>query len=300
MNCRDVRDIADSFLREELLTRTNRDILMHLGTCASCRAEIEGRRRLRGALRIAFNRTPELQPPVDFGARLRERLPKTVAKEHHFFSAFPRQWVGVAAGVALAVALAGGIFQNRSMLPADTLARDAIGDHWNCALKFRLIRRPVPLEEAAKRFDSAFRLLLNAPPDDISTPGGPARVVERHSCAYGARRFGHVVMQYRGRVVSLLMTVNAPRAERPVEPDNPVPHLIGRPMNGLSVVSVTGSRHAVLLVSDLGSTELTQLSEFVSLPLTQRLEDFNPNHSTPVAFLIARPSPPPALVAGGR
>jgi hypothetical protein len=67
---------------------------------------------------------------------------------------------------------------------------------------------PVPLEEAAQRFDSAYRLLLSAPPDDISTPNGPANVVERHSCAYGARRFGHVILQYRGRVVSLLMTGN--------------------------------------------------------------------------------------------
>jgi hypothetical protein len=297
MNCRDVQDIADSFLREELLTHTNRDILVHLGTCGPCRAEIEGRRRLRSALRVAINRTPELQPPADFGARLRSRLHNT-SDEPPAISAFP--WLGVAAGIALAASLAGGIFLNRTMPPADALARDAIGDHWNCALKFRLIRRPVPLEEASKRFDGAFRVLLSVPPDDFSTPGGPARVVERHSCAYGARRFGHVVMQYRGRVVSLLVTVNAPRAESPVEPDDPVPHLIGRPMNRLSVVSVTGSRHAVLLVSDLGSTELTQLSEFVSLPLTQRLEDFNPNRSTPVAFLIAQPSPGPALVAGER
>ena len=34
----------------------------------------------------------------------------------------------------------------------------------------------MPLEEAARRFDSAYRLLLSAPPDDISTPEGLARV----------------------------------------------------------------------------------------------------------------------------
>jgi hypothetical protein len=37
-------------------------------------------------------------------------------------------------------------------------------------------------------------------------------------------------------------------------------------MDGLSVVSVNGRRHAILLVGDLGSTELTQLSRIVSLP----------------------------------
>ena len=54
MNCRDVREIADSFLCEELLTETNHEILRHLDTCPSCRTEIDARRRLRGALRDAF------------------------------------------------------------------------------------------------------------------------------------------------------------------------------------------------------------------------------------------------------
>jgi len=280
MNCRDVQDIADSFLREELRTQTNRDILMHLGTCGSCRAEIDGRRRLRGALRAAFNGSSDLQPPMGFEARLRNQL-RNASLEAPAVSAFP--WLGVAAGIALAAALAGGIFLNRSMAPAEALARDAIGDHWYCALKFRLIRRPVPLEDAAKRFDSAFRVLLNVPPDDVSMPGGPARVVDRHSCGYGGRRFGHVVIQYRGRVVSLLVTARAD------EPGGAAPHVIGRPLNGLSVVSVNGSRHAVLLVSDLGRTELTELSESVSLPLAQRLEDPGPDRSAPVAWLIADP-----------
>ena len=51
-----------------------------------------------------------------------------------------------------------------------------------------------------------------------------------------------------------------------------IPRVIGRPINGLSVVSVNGSSHAFLLVSDLGSAELTQLSTSVSVPLVRRLE----------------------------
>jgi hypothetical protein len=41
-------------------------------------------------------------------------------------------------------------------------------------------------------------------------------------------------------------------------------------MDGLSVVSVNGSRHAVMLVSDLGNSELAQLAGILSLPLVQR------------------------------
>jgi hypothetical protein len=43
-------------------------------------------------------------------------------------------------------------------------------------------------------------------------------------------------------------------------------------MNGLSVVSVTGAHHAILLVSDLDGTELAKLSTAVSVPLARRLE----------------------------
>ena len=272
MNCREVREVADSFLCDELLTETNHEILQHLDTCASCRSELDARRTLRRMLRDAFARAPELQARPEFLERLRGDLRDAPAQDHRSW-VFSRRWFAIAAGLLLAAGLGGGVLVKRSTPPpSDALAQDAIGGHWNCALKFRLVRTPIPLEEAAQRFDSAFRLLLTAPPDDMSTPGGAARVVERHSCAYGARRFGHVILQYQGHVVSLLVTANDESAGAPGTA-NAVPHVIGRPMNGLSVVSVNGSRHAVLLVSDLENAELAQLSHVVSLPLAQRLAE---------------------------
>jgi hypothetical protein len=269
MNCREVREVADSFLCDELLTETNHEILQHLDTCASCRSEIDARRTLRRTLRDAFDRAPELRARPEFLERLRGDLRDAPAHDHGSW-VFSRRWFAIAAGLVLAAGLGGAILLKRSTpAPSDALAQDAIGDHRNCALKFRLVRTPIPLEEAAERFDSAFRLLLTAPPDDMSTPGGAARVVERHSCAYGARRFGHVILQYQGHVVSLLVTANDGSAT--ADTASAVPHVIGRPMNGLSVVSVNGSRHAVLLVSDLENAELAQLSQAVSLPLAQRL-----------------------------
>src|SRR5215471_2540718 len=282
MNCRDVREMADSFLCEELLTETNHEILRHLDTCPLCRTEIEARRRLRGALRDAFNRAPELQPSVDFRNRLRDQLSEVSLHRARPW-AWSGRWLALAAGIVLAVGVAGVVFMKRSAVPAEALAQDAVGDHQNCALKYRLVRAPVPLEEAAQQFDSAYRVLLSAPPDDISTPGGVARVTERHSCAYGAHRFGHVIMEYRGRVVSLLMTADDGMGNAG---QDAIPHVIGRPLNGLSVVSVSGTRHAILLVSDLESGELARLSSAVAVPLTRRLEvDAAPAASTLAALL---------------
>ena len=287
MNCRDVREIADSFLCEELLTETNHEILRHLETCPVCRTEIDGRRRLRSSLRDAFNRAPDLQPSAEFQTRLREQLRDVSAHGARPWY-FSRRWLALAAGVVLAVGVTGIALMKRTAGPTETLARDAVGDHQNCALKYRLVRMPVPLEEAAQQFDSAYRVLLNAPPNDISTPDGVARVTERHSCAYGARRFGHVIMEYRGRVVSLLMTANDGGVGDVGQ--DAIPHVIGRPVNGLSVVSVNGTRHAVLLVSDLDSAELAQLSRAVSVPLARRLEvSLVPDRGTLASLVFERP-----------
>jgi hypothetical protein len=286
MNCRDVRDVADSFLGEELLTETNHEILRHLGTCPSCRSEIEARRRLRSALRIAFDRAPDLQPAAGFADRLREQLRHAAAPAPRSRT-FPGRWLALAAGLVLATGMTIAALLD-SMTPADRLARAAIGDHLNCALKFRLVRMPVPLEEAAQRFDSAYRVLVSAPPDDISTPDGPARVVERHSCAYGARRFGHVILRYRGRVVSLLVTTNEAAPATP-ESLEALPHVIGQPMGELTAVSVNGSSRAVILVSDLGSDDLKQLAGIVSRPLVQRLGDATSSGVNPTAWLLAMP-----------
>jgi putative zinc finger protein len=292
MNCRDVREVADSFLREELLPETNQKIVHHLSTCASCQTEIDARRILRRSLHDAFDRAPELQSRSEFIDRLRGELRAAAAHEQHSWM-FSRRWFVIAASFVFAIGLATTVLVKRSIvLPSDTLAQDAIGDHRNCALNLRLVKTPMPLEEAAQRFDTAFRVLLTAPPDDMSTPGGTARVVERHSCAYSGRRFGHIVLQYQGHVVSLLVTANE-GSTGPAEASGAMPHLIGRPLNGLSVVSVNGSRHAVLLVGDLESAELTQLSQTVSLQLARRLAARSTADDDTMASLYVLPAFPP-------
>ena len=70
MECRRFRDIADSYLAEELLVETNHEVLRHLETCPACRAELAARRGVRRALRSAFANAEELQPAGD----LRERV----------------------------------------------------------------------------------------------------------------------------------------------------------------------------------------------------------------------------------
>src|SRR5262245_39446825 len=71
MECRRFRDIADSYLSEELLVETNHDVLRHLESCPTCRAELAARRQVRRVLRSAFARAEELQPPAELAERVR-------------------------------------------------------------------------------------------------------------------------------------------------------------------------------------------------------------------------------------
>jgi hypothetical protein len=97
------------------------------------------------------------------------------------------------------------------------------------------------------------------------------RVVDRHSCAFRTRRFGHVILQYRQHVVSLLVTADDERPGGVVMRPDLTPQHHGRPVSGLSVASIRGAHHAILLVSDLEGPELTQLSTTVSVPLVDQL-----------------------------
>ena len=294
MDCRDVRQLADLFVSEELLPETRNGIVRHLEHCPSCRMEIDARHGFRRSLQGAFNRAPDLQPGSDFALRLRNDLRKATAHQRDP-RPFPRRWLALAAGVVLAAGLAGIVVVDRSLASVDPLARDARGGHWTCALKNRRNRMPVPLEQAAERFDGAYRLLLTDPPDHVTTPNGPARVIDRHSCAPGTRRFAHLILDYRGHVVSLLVTANKPDdASGPSAPMGSTPYLLRTSLNRLTVVAVRVPHHAVVLVSDLEEQELTQLSNAVSVPLARRLAGrvIVPDPGTLAALDRAQPSIP--------
>ena len=71
MDCRAFKDLLDSFLSDELMVETNHAILWHAERCATCRAEMEARQRLRVILRRIRDHG---KISAEFHERLRERL----------------------------------------------------------------------------------------------------------------------------------------------------------------------------------------------------------------------------------
>jgi anti-sigma factor RsiW len=256
MECRDVRELADSFLSEQLLVETNHEVVRHLETCPDCRSEIAARRALRDKLRAALAGAEDLRPRQDFTAELAAKLrpPQVVISRR----ALLQSWWALAAGLVLAAG--GGLLvrdsRMRSRLAA--LAREAAGDHQNCAVKFNLAERPIRLDEAGRRYGAPYAALATF---ELPALDGPLEVLDRHACVYRGRRFGHVVFRYNGALASLLVTDAAPPAAPEVEPND----------GGFEVASLPAGRFLGFVVADLDRSQVLRLAQTLADPLSRHL-----------------------------
>jgi hypothetical protein len=264
MQCREVRDLADSFLSEQLLVETNHDVLHHLESCPECRSELEGRRMLRAAIHRAFLNAETLRVREDFARdiRLLLRAPRPGA------GLLSRRRAVAAAAVAAAAAGA-GVFLRPDGL--DAIALDAVGDHRNCAVRFDLAEKPIPLEDAERRYGAWYGRLLNTPPAELALGAGPGHVVERHACVFNGRRFAHVVLQFQGQLVSLLVTEERRWLAALID-GRGQPLLTSHGVaEGSGAVSFATSGHRVFVVSNLGEAELREMGEALAGPVARRL-----------------------------
>jgi anti-sigma factor RsiW len=256
MDCRDVRELADSFLSEQLLVETNHELLKHLETCSDCRGDIGERRALRDKLRAAFVQAEDLGPRPEFAAELRTLL--RASQPGITRRSVLQSWWTLAAGLALAAG--GGLFVRntnaRSRLAA--LAREAAGDHQHCAVSFSLAERPIPLEDAGRQYGAPYAALATFEPVAVD---GPLEMLARHACVYQGRRFGHVVFRYRGALTSLLVTDAPP----PTAPE------LERSDAGPAVASLPAGRFLGFVVADLDRQHVLRLAQILAQPLSRHL-----------------------------
>jgi hypothetical protein len=262
MQCRDVRELADSYVDGELSSEESRELVRHLADCPACREDVETRRALKAGVQRGFRAATELAPTAQYLAGLRTRLESEHASRPRNTWAAARVWA-LAAALVVAAAASLVVLHRGAILD---LARAAVGDHRNCALEFKLAEAPITLEEAARRYGPHYRVLESVPSAEVHTTAGPARVVARHSCVYLGRRFAHVVFDYRGVHVSLLVTDRRGAARLPVPGDRPAS------ADGMPVVSFETSRHVAFITGAVAEADLRALADAVAKPLREELE----------------------------
>ncbi len=265
--CREIRQLMESFVSEQLLVETTHVVLAHLEGCAACRAEVDGVRRLRAATRDAVIRAADLAARPEFITEVRARLQSGDGRASR--AAVIRRWGAVAAMLLL---VAGGGFGLRawSALGFAAVLRAAAGDHQFCALTYALTERPITLSEAAQRYDPVNAALATVEPASATLRGGPVRVLERHSCIYAGHRFAHIVLRYKGQAASVLVaqhdSVNGVLGPGPGN---------GRPPVGLDAAAgfhIAGFRVAnrlVFVVSSLEQADVQELAEAMMAPIAK-------------------------------
>lgn len=257
MDCQRVRELADSYLSGQLLVETNHDVVRHLETCPACREEMAARRALRTRLKGAMEAAPDLQPRPDFASELRTRLrpaaPPLPARRDVL-----RTWGSLAAGLALATTTGLFFWRRRDDLaPLAALARQAAGDHQNCAVTFNLADHPIPMADAGQRFGAPYAALADF---ELPVLQGQVRLLDRHACVYDGRRFAHVVFQVDEDLVSLLVT----------EGDAPLVPSVADASDGRAVVALPAGRYVAFVVS-ANATRSMELARALTAPLAQRL-----------------------------
>lgn len=313
MQCRDFREVADSYLSDELLVETNHDVIAHLEACADCRRELAARRELRSTLRASFAHAEELRMREEFAARLRTQLRATAMGTATSPATRSRAWLAIAA--CLLVAATFGLVamwqRQRVRTPSPQIAGDlpnsndagakptaapprsadtggevnvvlaglseaAVGDHRDCAVKFRLPEEPIDLEEAGRKYDRAYLGLTKAVRTRGDESFNDVELIEAHSCDFEGHRFAHIVFRHRGRLVSLLVTrlerpSGSPAKQAPTENDPRGQVIACSQVGGYQTSCFQTARHAVFVVSDLSEAENLALARRLARPVYEHI-----------------------------
>ena len=150
------------------------------------------------------------------------------------------------------------------------MTRHAVGDHENCALEYNLKEEPITLNEAAEKYGKYNKNLdkaVIAPLREVfgKKDSGKIEFLESHSCVYEGRRFAHVVLLYRSRRISVLVT----DTDLPVESENQV---LTQTSDTMHVASFRTAHHAVFVVSDLSETENMTIAKAISPAVSRHIE----------------------------
>jgi hypothetical protein len=304
MQCRDFREVADSYLSDELLVETNHDVIAHLEACNDCRNELAARRELRATLRTSFANAEELRVDDEFAARLRDELRATASSQAMPPATRRRALMAIAACLLVITTLALIVVWRRSKTspqlaareqrdanvadikphptPGDDAAYDAnvlpvamselaAGDHRNCAINHRLPQSPIPLEEAARRLDRAYLDLTK-----VVTSDEAIEIVMAHACMFQGRWFAHVVVRHNGHLVSLLVTqleqtdsLPATQTHARIARHNQV--IACSRVGDYQISCFRTSRHAVFVVSDLSEAENLAVARTLARPVYEHI-----------------------------
>jgi Putative zinc-finger len=283
MECRNFKELLDSYLSDELAVESNHQIIRHSEICPNCRSEMAARRNMRSMLRESFKVTTA---SPDFKNRLRASLREeanpivpTIEKIslwNRLLSSFATQKLAFASAIFIAVA-AGAfyIFQPTKVEAAELspqLFSQAAGDHDYCSAKWLQYQNPVTEMFGTDSIDPEFKNL----PQLSQHQALGLTLHHAHVCTQEGRLFAHLVYTRGADMISLLITErNSAALKNGIIPnDNGLKDGIQNAFKikeKYTISAIQTSKHIILIVSSLDETSNKQLAEKLAQPISQHL-----------------------------
>ena len=286
MECRNFKELLDSYLCEELAVETNHQLLNHAEHCPPCRAEMASRRNMRESLRRACSKDRMSDEACE---RLRAKLRAEAADlELKPASGWRERWLSlfefrfaipIAATVAILILALAGVSSYLRTQPqtetstiaslelSDALIGEAASDHHKCAPKFLQATKPATMPDTVEPAYLGLEKVAAAGAEGL-------RLHAAHVCAPDGRRFAHLVYTRDGVLISLLVTNRDKRALKIGDLPNADASLAGfQEINreNLSLGAFQTPKHVVLVVSELPKTENQKLAQSLALPVVEHI-----------------------------
>ncbi|MFN2502251.1 MAG: hypothetical protein ABR530_09585 [Pyrinomonadaceae bacterium] len=269
MQCIEFREVAESYLSDELLVETCIQVFRHLEDCQSCRVDFGAKRELRLRVRDAIKNADQLQIDPIFAGRLTADLREAAFNDQNRLrQLFTLKVLIPTMAVLLLVFIAGFVAVSKLGRSGRTLSPEfvassftdislkAIGDHEDCALEklqqWEMMSKTDYVEKATYTEKVARPLQANFS-DDIE-------MLSAHDCFFEGQEFTHVILRKSGHIVSVFFKKDA--TADPIITANST--IISRTKAGLHLAGFQKDDEAVFVVSELSELDNISIARVLS------------------------------------
>jgi hypothetical protein len=301
MDCRNFKELLDSYFCEELAVETNHSILCHAERCGACRTEMAARRRLRESLRSVCSKEKMSDRAME---SLRERIrseagvgtgstPANAGKgkpgkgKYAWFAGLFKVWLLTPAAVILFLGAALGLYalqrggsdggqavlspeQIKALELSVSLVAESAEGHRICAAHFAGAGGPAEMPDSVREYDPACASL-----DKVASSGaGGLSLRAAHVCKFGERKFAHLVYRRGVGLVSLFVTVRDARALK----SGATPTFSGLSLgpqrftiDRVALGAYQTLKRIILVASDFPEDENAALAENLARPVLEHL-----------------------------
>ncbi len=251
MNCRDFREIADTYLSDELLVETNHEVFQHLESCAVCRQELSFRREVREKLRLSLKTSNEFQLNPMFAQRLQANLKEEAFRQTSWFS-----WKNLTPLVAslLVIASLTVTLLYRQKQTAQSylveISKKALNRHEDCGLKH------VTEWEANAGKISAEKISFVK-----SLQSNDTEILEAHECEFEGKHFTHYILRRGKKIVSVLKNTSENELQTNTKAETSI---TCEKEKGLQMASFKNGEDLIFVISDMSEAENLSLARTLS------------------------------------